>query len=114
MGDADAAREIKELINASANQVREGTELVGNAGSTLHLMSDQVMKISSAVHEIARSSIEQAGAVREINQAMNEMDAVTQRNAAMVEETTAASIALNEELLALKRQIQLFSVDFGE
>ncbi|AGS26547.1 methyl-accepting chemotaxis protein (plasmid) [Rhizobium etli bv. mimosae str. Mim1] len=111
---ADAAREIKELINASANQVREGTELVGNAGSTLHLMSHQVMKISSAVHEIARSSIEQAGAVREINQAMNEMDAVTQRNSAMVEETTAASIALNEELLALKSQIQLFSVDFGE
>ncbi|WP_431324698.1 methyl-accepting chemotaxis protein [Rhizobium sp. YTU87027] len=107
---ASAAREIKALINASAAQVKEGTELVGNAGSTLDLMSEQVMKISSAIHGIARSSIEQAEAVRDINRAMNEMDEVTQRNAAMVEETTAASLSLSEEILALKNLIQIFKL----
>lgn len=107
---AKAAQEVKTLISASAVQVQRGTELVGNAGTTLNLMSNQVLKISGAVGGIAQSSVEQAATVREISQAMSQMDAETQRNAAMVEETTAASLSLNEELLALKTLIQRFEV----
>ncbi|MCV9999255.1 methyl-accepting chemotaxis protein [Pararhizobium sp. YC-54] len=105
---ATAASEIKELISASATQVKSGTEFVGNAGSSLQSMSEQVMNISQAIRSISRAAVEQANAVGEISKAMNEMDETTQKNAAMVEETTAANLALNDDVNALKALVQRF------
>jgi methyl-accepting chemotaxis protein len=107
---ANAAKEIKTLINTSAVQVKEGVDLVGRAGDTLHKISEQVMGINSLIREISASASEQAIGLKEINQAMNQMDQVTQQNAAMVEETTAASVTLNDEAQTLKQLVMRFRV----
>ncbi|TCL72223.1 methyl-accepting chemotaxis protein [Rhizobium sp. BK251] len=107
---ANAAKEIKTLINTSAGQVKEGVDLVGRAGGTLHKIAEQVMGINGLIRQISASASEQAIGLKEINSAMNQMDQVTQQNAAMVEETTAASVALNDEALALKALVARFRV----
>ncbi|KQV39387.1 MULTISPECIES: methyl-accepting chemotaxis protein [unclassified Rhizobium] len=107
---ATAAKEIKTLINASGSQVKGGVELVGLAGKTLQKISEQVMSINSLVREISLSAAEQAVGLKEINSAMNQMDQVTQQNAAMVEEATAASVALNDEALSLQQLVTRFHV----
>jgi methyl-accepting chemotaxis protein len=107
---ANAAKEIKTLINTSAVQVKEGVDLVGRAGDTLHKIAEQVMGINSLIRQISASASEQAIGLKEINQAMNQMDQVTQQNAAMVEETTAASVTLNDEAQTLKALVARFRV----
>ncbi len=107
---AVAAKEIKTLINASGLQVKNGVELVGLAGETLQKISDQVMSINSLVREISASAGEQAVGLKEINSAMTQMDQVTQQNAAMVEEATAASVALNDEALTLQHLVTRFHI----
>ncbi|MBX4889167.1 methyl-accepting chemotaxis protein [Rhizobium bangladeshense] len=107
---ANAAKEIKTLINTSAVQVKEGVDLVGRAGGTLHKIAEQVMGINSLIRQISASASEQAVGLKEINQAMNQMDQVTQQNAAMVEEATAASVALNDEAQTLKALATRFRV----
>lgn len=107
---ATAAKEIKTLINASGLQVKDGVELVGLAGKTLQKISEQVMSINSLVREISASAGEQAVGLIEINSAMNQMDQVTQQNASMVEEATAASVALNDEALTLQHLVTRFHV----
>ncbi|EJZ16422.1 methyl-accepting chemotaxis protein, partial [Rhizobium sp. Pop5] len=107
---ANAAKEIKTLINTSAVQVKEGVDLVGRAGGTLHKIAEQVMGINGLIRQISASASEQAVGLKEINQAMNQMDQVTQQNAAMVEEATAASVALNDEAQTLKALATRFRV----
>lgn len=107
---ATAAKEIKTLINTSAIQVKEGVDLVGRAGGTLHKIAEQVMGINGLIRQISASASEQAIGLKEINQAMNQMDQVTQQNAAMVEEATAASVALNDEAQTLKALVLRFRV----
>ena len=107
---ASAAKEIKTLINTSAVQVKEGVDLVGRAGDTLHTISEQVMRINGLIREISASASEQAIGLKEVSQAMNQMDQVTQQNAAMVEETTAASVTLNEEAQTLQQLVMRFRV----
>ncbi|MEX2741485.1 methyl-accepting chemotaxis protein [Rhizobium mongolense] len=107
---ATAAKEIKTLINTSAIQVKEGVDLVGRAGGTLHKIAEQVMGINGLIRQISASASEQAIGLKEINQAMNQMDQVTQQNAAMVEEATAASVALNDEAQTLKALVLRFHV----
>jgi methyl-accepting chemotaxis protein len=107
---ANAAKEIKALINTSALQVKEGVDLVGRAGDTLHKIAEQVMGINGLIRQISASASEQAIGLKEINQAMNQMDQVTQQNAAMVEETTAASVTLNDEAQTLKQLVMRFRV----
>ncbi|AHF82180.1 methyl-accepting chemotaxis protein [Rhizobium leguminosarum bv. trifolii WSM1689] len=107
---ANAAKEIKTLINSSAVQVKEGVDLVGRAGGTLHKIAEQVMGINDLIRQISASASEQAVGLKEINQAMNQMDQVTQQNAAMVEEATAASVALNDEAQTLKALATRFNV----
>jgi Methyl-accepting chemotaxis protein len=109
---AQAAKEIKALINASGAQVADGVELVGQAGQTLQKIADQVMQINDLVLQISASASEQAIGLKEINSAVNQMDQVTQQNTAMVEETSAASQMLNAEAENLKSLIARFS--FGE
>jgi methyl-accepting chemotaxis protein len=107
---ASAAKEIKTLINASVTQVKEGVELVGGAGDALHKIAGQVMSIDHLIRQISASASEQAVGLKEINQAVNQMDQVTQQNAAMVEEATAASFALNSEAETLKELVARFQV----
>ncbi|WP_337181211.1 methyl-accepting chemotaxis protein [Shinella sp.] len=105
---ANAAKEIKTLINTSEVQVREGVDLVGKAGGALENIAEQVIQINGLIRQISSSASEQAVGLKEINAAVNQMDQVTQQNAAMVEETTAASMALNDEAQMLKSLVARF------
>ena len=98
---ADAAKEIKTLIASSTSQVGRGVKLVGDTGQALSMIVDKVAQIDALISEIAPSSQEQATGLNEVNAAVNQMDQVTQQNAAMVEEATAAAHSLREETLVL-------------
>ena len=105
---ADAAKEIKTLINASTSQVGEGVKLVANTGEALGRIVGRVSEIDGLVSEIAASSKEQSVGLAEVNTAVNQMDQVTQQNAAMVEQATAATHSLRSEALELARMIGRF------
>ncbi len=105
---SDAAREINSLISTSDDHVRRGVSLVDQAGQALEGIVDSVQKISQNVAEIAQSSSEQSSGLAEINSAMNQLDQVTQQNAAMFEETTAASHALTREAETLTSTMSKF------
>jgi methyl-accepting chemotaxis protein len=107
---ADAAKEIKALIGASSNQVASGVDLVGQAGQALERIVAQVGGISGIVAEIAASAKEQATGLAEVNTAVNQMDQVTQQNAAMVEQSNAASHSLAQEAEELGRLVSRFEV----
>jgi methyl-accepting chemotaxis protein len=107
---ADAAREIKALISGSGQQVESGVRLVGETGRTLERIVGQVVRLSQLVDDIAASAQEQATGLAEVNTAVNDMDQVTQQNAAMVEQATAASHSLAgqaEQLAEMVGQFQL-------
>ncbi|MBL8536664.1 MAG: PAS domain S-box protein [Hyphomonadaceae bacterium] len=105
---SEAAKEIKGLISASSQHVGTGVELVGEAGKALQGIVTKVNEISGLVSEIAASAQEQATALAEVNTAINQMDQVTQQNAAMVEESTAASHSLTQEADELMHLISRF------
>ncbi len=107
---AEAAKEIKGLISASAVHVGQGVELVGETGKSLSRIVSHVAEINLAVGEIASSAQEQATALAEVNTAVNQMDHVTQQNAAMVEQSTSASHALSHEAAEVARHIARFKV----
>ncbi|WP_374469414.1 methyl-accepting chemotaxis protein [Phenylobacterium sp.] len=107
---AEAAKEIKELITTSTQQVNEGVHLVGDAGEALNRISGQVAEINAIVSEIAASAQEQATGLHQVNTAVNQMDQVTQQNAAMVEESTAASHSLAREAEELRKLMEQFHV----
>jgi len=103
-----AAREINELISTSGQNVKRGVDLVGQAGEALKRIVDSVSDISAHVSEIAVSAEEQSVGLAEINTAVNQLDQVTQQNAAMFEETTAASHALTREAETLSETMEQF------
>jgi methyl-accepting chemotaxis protein len=107
---AEAAKEIKSLITASSAQVGQGVELVAQTGKALQRIATQVAEINGAVSEIAASAQEQAVGLHQVNTAVNQMDQVTQQNAAMVEESTAASHALASEAVELARLMGQFTI----
>ena len=107
---AEAAKEIKALISTSSQQVAQGVTFVGQTGEALGRIVAQVAEIDGIVGEIAASAQEQATALDEVNTAVNQMDQVTQQNAAMVEEATAASQALAQEASELTRLIGEFQL----
>jgi methyl-accepting chemotaxis protein len=107
---AEAAKEIKALISASTDQVAQGVERVTQTGKALELIAAQVTEINGIVGEIAASAHEQATGLHQVNAAVNQMDQVTQQNAAMVEEASAAAHALHEETDALSALIAQFRV----
>ncbi len=94
---AEAAKEIKTLIANSSSQVERGVKLVGDTGQALSGIVAKVTEIDVLISEIAQSSQEQATGLNQVNAAVNQMDQVTQQNAAMVEEATAASVTLQTE-----------------
>ncbi|PDT13619.1 chemotaxis protein [Rhizobium sp. J15] len=105
---AKAAKEIKALINTSSELVRNGVGLVGETGQALEEIVAQVGDIDGNVEAIVRASKEQAVGLKEINQAVNTMDQATQQNAAMVEESTAASHSLAREAETLRVLLSKF------
>ena len=102
---AGAAKEIKALISTSTQQVGSGVALVGRTGEALGRIVGQVARVEELVGEIAASAREQATGLHEVNSAVNQMDQVTQQNAAMVEQSTAASHALASECDALDQLV---------
>jgi len=110
---ASAAKDIKELITKSGGEVATGVRLVTATGQALDAIQGHVVQINEHVHSIARASGEQSTGLSEINTAMNQMDQVTQRNAAMVEETTAATHRLSSEAHNLSQLISRFKVEGG-
>jgi methyl-accepting chemotaxis protein len=107
---AGAAKEIKTLIAASTQKVGAGVSLVGQTGVVLEQIVAQVKEINGIVTEIAASAQEQATGLHEVNTAVNQMDQVTQQNAAMVEESTAASHHLAQESDELTKLVSRFKV----
>jgi methyl-accepting chemotaxis protein len=107
---ADAAKEIKTLVSNSMKQVERGVRLVGETGQALERIQSGVSEINVSISEIAASAQEQAIGLAEVNSAVNQMDQVTQQNAAMVEESTAAAHSLASETDALTQAMIQFKV----
>ncbi|KQV29574.1 methyl-accepting chemotaxis protein [Rhizobium sp. Root1204] len=105
---AGAAKEIKELIRNSATEVETGVTLVRSTGEALTEIESLVNRVNEHVASIATAAREQATGLAEVNTAVNSMDQMTQQNAAMVEETTAASQTLAQESRELKSLLQTF------
>ena len=108
---AEAAKGVKGLISASAGQVDRGVELVTEAGKALDRIIGQVAELTSGVSAIASSAKDQADGLEQINQAVSMMDRVTQQNAAMVEETTAATASLANDAAELARLVSHFRTE---
>ncbi|WP_338153190.1 methyl-accepting chemotaxis protein [Pseudophaeobacter leonis] len=110
---SDAAQEIKLLISESSQHVSKGVDLVGKAGHELESIIERVGTISNHVAEIAKGANEQSTTLLEINTGVSQLDHVTQHNAAMVEESTAASQILRNDASELANQVSVFKTSEG-
>ena len=111
---AEAAKEIKSLISVSTAHVTSGVKLVNETGQALGRIVTQVTELNGMILDIAGSATEQATGLGQVNTAVNQMDQVTQQNAAMVEQTTAASHSLAQETQQLSALISRFRVIDGD
>ena len=111
---ADAAKEIKILLQTSAGQVEDGVKLVAETGTSLEQIIQRVNEINAVVAEIAASAEQQASGLQEVNTAVNQMDQVTQQNAAMVEEATAATRTLTNQSSELARLVARFTTSASQ
>ena len=109
-----AAKEIKLLISASTQHVDRGVDQVGRAGSALARIVDRVTEISSLVSDIASGAREQSVGLAEVNIGVTQLDQVTQHNAAMVEDSTAASLALKQEAAGMATLVAQFALRPGQ
>ena len=107
---AEAAKDIRVLIEASNNRVSEGSQLVNQSGESLHEIYQSIESVSALVGEISHASREQANSIGQVNEAVTQLDSVNQQNAALVEESTAASDALNNQAQDLREQISYFKL----
>ena len=108
---AEAAREIKGLIAASSTQVQDGVTLVVDTGKAFEQIESGVKDISAVVEQISKSAEEEATGLEQINGAMGQLDQVTQQNAAMSEEASAASVSLAEQGERLAQLIGQFQIE---
>lgn len=108
---AAAAKDIKALVEDSAAKVAGGSEQVALSGKTLDAIVENVHKVGDIIAEIAAASSEQSSGIEQVNLAVSQMDSMTQQNASLVEESAAASRSLEEQALALKRQVAFFQLD---
>ena len=107
---ADAAREIKSLISASVERVETGTQVVQGAGKTMNELVENAQRIQQYLGDISGATSEQASGVKEVIHAIKQLDDHTQQNAALVEQTSAAAMALNEQAEKLTQEIARFRV----
>jgi methyl-accepting chemotaxis protein len=107
---ATAAKEIKELIQDSVRKVEDGSVLVTQSGQTLEKIVASVKKVSDIVAEIAAASREQSSGIEQVNRAVMQMDELTQQNAALVEQATAASQAMAEQVRGLNEMLARYRI----
>ena len=107
---AGAAREIKGLIGASVDRVEAGCRLVGDAGTTIQEIVAQVGRVSQLINEISHASREQSSGIGQVGQAVSNLDQMTQQNAALVEESSAAAQAMHEQAQRLMQTMAVFQV----
>jgi len=110
---AAAAKEIKVLIGDSVAHVGEGSKLVDQAGTTMQEVVTSVERVTGMMSAILTASVEQRSGIEQINQAVAEMDAVTQQNAALVEQAAAAAESLQDQARALEQAVSVFRLDAG-
>jgi methyl-accepting chemotaxis protein len=108
---ANAAKEIKELITASVDKVDSGTRLVDQAGATMEQVVSSIRRVTDIVAEIAGASAEQSAGIEQVNRAVGDMDASTQHNAALVEQSAAAATSLQEQASRLAGTVSVFRLD---
>jgi len=107
---AEAAKEIKALIEDSVNRVEVGTKLVDEAGTTMSEIVASVKRVTDIMAEITVASQEQSSGIEQVNQAVTSMDEVTQQNAALVEQATAAAESLEEQSHSLVQTVEVFKL----
>lgn len=107
---AQAAKEIKELIRKSSEEVQSGVKLVSETGEALKAIQDHILAVNEHMQAIANASREQSTGLSEVNSAVNQMDQMTQQNAAMVEQSNAASATLAQEAVRLHSLIAAFAL----
>ena len=108
---AEAAKEIKSLIGASMERVEGGSRLVARAGSTMTEIVASVQRVSHIIGEITAATASQSGGIGQVSVAMNELDQMTQQNAALVEQSAAAAESLKEQTTRLAHVIDTFRLD---
>jgi methyl-accepting chemotaxis protein len=111
---AEAAKDIKRLISQSGSQVEVGVTLVGKSGTLLDQIINQISAITNAVSAIASSAKDQSVGLEQVNVAVGQLDQITQKNAAMVEETTAAGHRLLQEIARQAALVERFKINQGE
>jgi methyl-accepting chemotaxis protein len=107
---ADAAKEIKTLISASVQKVESGSQLVQNAGSTMDEIVSSVKRVSDTLGEITAAAAEQSSGIGEVNAAINQLDQMTQQNAALVEQSAAAAESLRDQAERLAQAVAVFKL----
>ncbi len=108
---AQAAKEIKGLINASVERVEQGTSLVDQAGTTMQEIVAAIQRVTDIVGEISSASEEQSSGVAQVGQAISQMDQATQQNAALVEQSAAAAESLKQQAQQLVQAVAVFKLD---
>ena len=111
---AEAAKEIKSLINASVERVGQGTVLVDEAGATMTEVVEAIRRVTDLMGEISAASAEQSAGVKQVGEAVGQMDQVTQQNAALVEEMAAAAASLKTQAQELVQTVAVFKVGQGD
>ena len=111
---AEAARQIKELINTSVARVEQGSTLVDQAGETMQEIVSAIQRVTDIVGEISSASVEQSEGVSQISQAIGDMERTTQQNAALVEQSSAAAESLKVQAAQMVEAVSVFRLDQGE
>jgi len=107
---AQSAKEIKALIEESVAQIDGGSELVERAGDAMRTVSASITRVVQTMSEITAASVEQSVGIEQVNQAVTQMDQLTQQNAALVEEVAAAAASLNEQTAHLMQAVSVFEL----
>jgi aerotaxis receptor len=107
---AAAAKEIKQLIDFSADKVEAGTVLARDAGATMREIIDAVNRVTAIIAEISSASVEQSGGISQVNDAVSQMDQMTQQNASLVQDAATATTALNHQGHRLMQALAVFKL----
>ncbi|WFE67839.1 methyl-accepting chemotaxis protein [Thiomicrospira sp. R3] len=105
---AEAAKDIKKLINESVGRIDEGTKLASASGERLDAITHSIEEVSAMINQIAQASAEQADGVSQVHSAISDIDCATQQNAALVEQTSATSESMSEQANELSRNMGFF------
>jgi methyl-accepting chemotaxis protein-1 (serine sensor receptor) len=111
---AQAAKEIKTLIGDSVARIHDGSARVQSAGQTIGEVVAQVQRVSRLIGEISAATLEQSGGITQVNEAVTQLDQVTQQNAALVEESAAAAASLREQAERLAQAVSVFKLAEGQ